>query len=137
MNDFDFDKETPTYYIVKFNNGEEIICELKETNKNTVKLINLMIIQSFGETNETRQVKEQVAFHRWLQPYTSETEFDIDKKNIITIVKCSDMMITCYENFIYKKDDVNITNKEVSIESSKENKHRQEYVTVETDKDVH
>jgi hypothetical protein len=47
------------------------------------------------------------------------------------------MMITCYENFIYKKDDVNITNKEVSIESSKENKHRQEYVTVETDKDVH
>jgi hypothetical protein len=133
----DLDKETPTYYIVKFNNGEEIICSLTETNKNTVKLINPMKIHTYPKMSETGEVKEQVAFHRWLQPYTNETEFNIDKKNIITIVKCSDIMMTYYENFLYKKNDINISHKEVSMESNEENKHRREYVSVETDKDVH
>ena len=61
----DLDKETPTYYIVKFNNGEEIICSLTETNKNTVKLINPMKIHTYPKMSETGEVKEQVAFHRW------------------------------------------------------------------------
>ena len=86
---------------------------------------------------ETGQVKEQIALHRWLHPYTNEIEFEINKKDIMTLAKCSDTMMTYYENFLYKRDDINVTHKEVQLKSDEEKKHRRDYITVETDKDVH
>jgi|TARA_Y100000310_G_scaffold174968_1_gene175061 hypothetical protein len=133
----DLAKELPTYYIIKFHNGEEIICSLKQADEETVKLVHPMRIHAYPKMTETGQVKEQIALHRWLHPYTNEIEFEINKKDIMTLAKCSDTMMTYYENFLYKRDDINVTHKEVQLKSDEEKKHRRDYITVETDKDVH
>ena len=35
----DLTKELPTYYIIKFLNGEEIVCSLKQADKPIIKII--------------------------------------------------------------------------------------------------
>jgi|TARA_B100001964_G_scaffold111080_1_gene124040 hypothetical protein len=132
----DLAKELPTYYIIKFFNGEEIVCDLNHIDEEQVKLINPMKIHAYPKMTETGQVKEQIALHRWLHPYTNETEFTVGKKNIMTIAKCSDTMMIYYENFLFKKDDDNLTHKEVELKNQ-EKKHTREYVTVKTEDDVH
>jgi len=87
---------------------------------------------------KTGQVTEQIVLQKWLHPYSNEIEFEIDKKHIITIAKCSDTMITYYENFLYKKDKENIIHKDVQMQSDGESeKHKRDYVTVDTEEDVH
>jgi hypothetical protein len=134
----DLTKELPTYYIIKFLNGEEIVCSLKQADKPIIKIINPMRIHAYPKMTKTGQVTEQIVLQKWLHPYSNEIEFEIDKKHIITIAKCSDTMITYYENFLYKKDKENIIHKDVQMQSDGESeKHKRDYVTVDTEEDVH
>ena len=86
------------YQILKLSNGENIICDIKDQNKNDVilEVTAPLKMDIFSRVTE-EGIQEGLALTRWVQPFTHEKDIAINKATIVTMVPASLGMSKYYE----------------------------------------
>jgi len=86
------------YQILKLSNGENIICDIKDQNKNDVilEVTAPLKMDIFSRVTE-EGIQEGLALTRWVQPFTDEKDIAINKATIVTMVPASLGMSKYYE----------------------------------------
>ncbi|NDB82542.1 MAG: hypothetical protein EB127_07350 [Alphaproteobacteria bacterium] len=93
------------YRIIKFNNGDTLICKILEVKRSSLIIERPMqykIVMLVN--NETMNNTEMLVFKSWIDQGTDNI-LEIKSNNIITISKASEKLIICYEMEKRKEDN--------------------------------
>jgi hypothetical protein len=93
------------YRIIKFNNGDTLICKILEVKRNSLIIERPMqykIVMLVN--NETMNNTEMLVFKPWIDQGTDQV-LEIKSNNIITVSKASEKLVICYEMEKKKEDN--------------------------------
>ena len=89
-----------SYQVIKLSNGEDIVCQVHEnTNSsqtNKVKVSSPLKMETVVRTTEKGQV-ESLALSRWVQPYSDEKTFNVERNSIVIMTPASIGLSRYYE----------------------------------------
>ena len=92
--------------IIKFKNGDDIVCEVIGDGDGFLKIANPM--QMLIQPRVTEEgYGESIALTRWMQPYTEDNTMRIRKDSIITVVNASSGMKSFYKRMLGEKEKSN------------------------------
>ena len=117
------------YQVVKLANGEDIICNVKNKIDETITITEPLKMETYNRTTE-KGVVESLGLSRWIQPYSDEQEFTIQKTTIVMMTPVSLGLQRYYEYVIknmktIKEEVVSPTDKEIRV-IEKEEKNMEE-----------
>ena len=92
------------YKIVKFTNGEEIICELSDEAIDGEYEIGFPLKMQIVSQPTQKGSIDSLNLSRWIEPYTEQKYFKIAKSAIITIASASFGLTKYYEHFQKKME---------------------------------
>ena len=112
-------KNDTTYKIIKLTNGENIIATLTSDNAHEIEVQNPLLMNIIPHESEFGE-RESLNLSRWIEPYTEQKYFTVNKSAIVTTVIVSEGLAKYYEYFIKKldiwKEDNNITETKSFVE---------------------
>ena len=91
---------TDTYKILKLISGENIICELAEENGKYE--ISRPLLMHVHPNITMAGMTESLMLSRWVQPFTEQTNFEIDPKHVIIMLPASPGLSVYYEGVLNK-----------------------------------
>ena len=91
---------TDTYKILKLISGENIICELAEENGKYE--ISKPLLMHVHPNITMGGMTESLMLSRWVQPFTEQTNFEIDPKHVIIMLPASPGLSVYYEGVLNK-----------------------------------
>jgi hypothetical protein len=83
-------------YVVKLSNGEDIVCEVNEDTGSQLKISSPLKMDTISRTT-TKGVVESLSLARWVQPYSDEQYFNIEKNSIVIMTPASAGLARYYE----------------------------------------
>jgi hypothetical protein len=83
-------------YVVKLTNGEDIVCEVNEDTGSQLKISSPLKMDTISRTT-TKGVVESLSLARWVQPYSDEQYFNIEKNSIVIMTPASAGLARYYE----------------------------------------
>ena len=83
-------------YVVKLSNGEDIVCEVNEDTGSQLKISSPLKMDTIVRTT-TKGVVESLSLARWVQPYSDEKYFNIEKMSIVVMTPASVGLSRYYE----------------------------------------
>jgi hypothetical protein len=83
-------------YVVKLTNGEDIVCEVNEDTGSQLKISSPLKMDTIVRTT-TKGVVESLSLARWVQPYSDEKYFNIEKISIVIMTPASHGLSRYYE----------------------------------------
>ena len=83
-------------YVVKLSNGEDIVCEVNEDTGSQLKISSPLKMDTIVRTT-TKGVVESLSLARWVQPYSDEQYFNIEKNSIVIMTPASAGLARYYE----------------------------------------
>ena len=89
-----------TYKILKLISGENIICELSEDDGKYE--ISRPLLMNVHPNMTRRGMTESLMLSRWVQPFTEQTNFEIDPKHVIIMLPASPGLSVYYEGVLNK-----------------------------------
>ena len=98
--------------LLKLTNGEDILAQVDITNPNLYHLDNplLMKIQSKITPNG---IQEGLHLSRWVQPFSEETNFSIEKQHVVLSTEVSAGLTRYYQysirSFEHDDDDIRLS----------------------------
>ena len=109
------------YQVVKLSNGEDIICNVEEDARidGTLRISSPLKMETFSRTTE-KGVVESLGLSRWIQPYSDEDVFTIQKNTVVVMTPVSAGLQRYYEYVLknmeeIKDDDYGPTEKEIRV----------------------
>ena len=98
------------YQVIKLSNGEDIVCIVHEntTSRESGKLKVSSPLRMDTITKETEKgVMESLALSRWVQPYSDEKVFNIEKNSVVIMTPAS-VGLSRYYEYVLKniKEDI-------------------------------
>ena len=93
------------YQIVKLSNGEDIICDVLKNEETRIKITSPLKMDSITRTT-TKGIVESLSLARWVQPYSDENIFDIEKNSIIIMTPASAGLTRYYEYVLQNINEV-------------------------------
>jgi hypothetical protein len=93
---------TNTYKVVKLISGENIICDLTLKADDVYEVINPLLIYVRPSMGHRGEMTESLMLTRWVQPFTDDECFDIDKSHIIVTLNASPALALYYEGILNK-----------------------------------
>jgi hypothetical protein len=97
-------KNDTTYKIIKLTNGENIIATLTSDNAHEIEVQNPLLMNVIPHVSELGE-RESLNLSRWIEPYTEQKYFTVNKSAIVVTVIVSEGLARYYEYFIRKLDD--------------------------------
>tara|TARA_Y100000816_G_scaffold291116_1_gene281510 strand:+ start:153 stop:590 length:438 start_codon:yes stop_codon:yes gene_type:complete len=88
------------YQIIKLSNGEDIVCKIHEptSSRENSKLKVSSPLKMDTITRETEKgFVDSLSLTRWIQPYSDENVFDIEKQSIVIMTPASVGLSRYYE----------------------------------------
>ena len=77
------------YQVIKLTNGEDIICDLKESESGyLLKVKSPLKMEIVNRVTKSGMV-EGLALTRWVQPFTEQESVMINKSTVVTMVPAS------------------------------------------------
>ena len=90
--------------VIKLSNGENIICTISESeNPEQLKVTSPLKMDIFNKITEKGAV-ESLGLSRWIQPYSDEPFFKIQKSSVVVITPASEGLCRYYEHVV---DNIN------------------------------
>ena len=89
------------YKVIKLISGENIICEIVSKNNDIYEIINPLLIYVRPSVIDGG-MSESLMLTRWVQPFTEEETFEINKTHMIVMLTSSPGLSLYYENIIKK-----------------------------------
>ena len=109
------------YQVVKLSNGEDIICNVEEDARidGTLRISSPLKMETFSRTTE-KGVVESLGLSRWIQPYSDEDMFTIQKNTVVVMTPVSAGLQRYYEYVLknmeeIRDDDYGPTEKEIRV----------------------
>jgi hypothetical protein len=95
------------FQVLKLSNGDDVICNLVETKENTLKVTSPLKMDTINRVTK-RGVAESLALTRWIQPYSDQQEFDIQKTSVVIMAEAS-VGLTRYYQYVLRTLDKMVT----------------------------
>jgi hypothetical protein len=92
-------------YVVKLSNGEDIVCEVNEDTGSQLKISSPLKMDTISRTT-TKGVVESLSLARWVQPYSDEKYFNIEKISIVVMTPASVGLSKYYEYVLQNINEV-------------------------------
>ena len=107
------------YQVIKLTNGEDIICDLKESESGyLLKVKSPLKMEIVNRVTKSGMV-EGLALTRWVQPFTEQESVMINKSTVVTMVPASVGMSKYYRYVLKSIDTMKLVTSE-DIEPTKE-----------------
>jgi hypothetical protein len=85
-----------SYQIVKLSNGEDIVCEVLEIKDTQILITEPLKMETINKVTDDG-ASESLALGRWLQPYSEEKVFKLERNSIVIMSPASIGLIKYYE----------------------------------------
>ena len=105
-------------YVVKLTNGEDIVCEVNEDTGSQLKISSPLKMDTIVRTT-TKGVVESLSLARWVQPYSDEKYFNIEKISIVVMTPAS-VGLCKYYDYVLKNINEVVKHTKPSIRDLKE-----------------
>ena len=76
------------YQVLKLSSGDDVICSVVSDIKNTLKVSDPLKMDTVNRFTKKGLV-ESLALSRWIQPYSDEDFFYIDKSSVMLMAPAS------------------------------------------------
>ena len=107
------------YQVIKLTNGEDIFCDLKESESGyLLKVKSPLKMEIVNRVTKSGMV-EGLALTRWVQPFTEQESVMINKSTVVTMVPASIGMSKYYRYVLKSIDTMKLVTSE-DIEPTKE-----------------
>ena len=87
------------YQMVKLSNGEDIICKVENELDSTLQISSPLKMETYSRTT-SKGLVESLGLSRWVQPYSDEKEFTIQKTTVVLMTPVSVGLQKYYEYVI-------------------------------------
>ena len=94
-----------SYQVLKLSSGDDVICNVVSDIKNTLKVSDPLKMDTVNRFTKKGLV-ESLALSRWIQPYSDEDFFYIDKSSVMLMAPASIGLSRYYEYVIKTLDKV-------------------------------
>ena len=95
------------FQVFKLANGEDVICNLVETQESTFKITSPLKMDTINRITK-KGVSESLALTRWIQPFSEQEEFDIQKSSVVVMAEAS-VGLTRYYQYVLRTLDSMVT----------------------------
>ena len=84
------------YQVIKLSNGEDIVCDVVGTQHHQLKITSPLRMETITRDTSKGQI-ESLALSRWVQPYSDEDTFNVEKNSIVIMTPASAGLAKYYE----------------------------------------
>jgi hypothetical protein len=92
--------------VIKLSNGENIICTISESeNSEQLKVTSPLKMDTFNKVTD-KGVVESLGLSRWIQPYSDEPFFKIEKSSVVIITPASAGLCKYYEYVVHNIENM-------------------------------
>jgi hypothetical protein len=105
-----------SYQMVKLANGEDIICNVKSDLDTSLQISSPLKMETYNRTTE-KGIVESLGLSRWIQPYSDEELYTIQKNTVVLMTPISAGLQKYYE---YVLQNIKTVNGKVSGPTDKE-----------------
>jgi len=116
-------------YVVKLSNGEDIVCEVNEDLGSQLKISSPLKMDTVARTTN-KGVVESLSLCRWVQPYSDEQYFNIEKMSIVVMTPAS-VGLCKYYDYVLQNINKVVRNKTPTVKELK--KIEEEEMDIEED----
>ena len=92
------------YQVIKLTSGEDIICDLKESDNNYLLQVKSPLKMEIVNRVTKSGMVEALALTRWVQPFTEQESIMINKSTVVTMVPAS-IGMSKYYRYVLKSID--------------------------------
>ena len=136
------------YQIVKLWNGEDIICNVEKNIDGALQISAPLKMETYNRSTD-KGVVESLGLSRWIQPYSDEEKFTIQKNSIVIMTPASSGLTRYYEYVLDNmknisgeliepsKKDLKKIEKEESVEMLEDDLSEMESILEKIGKTIH
>ena len=92
-----------SYQIIKLKNGEDLICNVLDNENGRLKVTTPLKMETVNRISK-KGLTESLALTRWIQPYSDEQHFFIERNSIILMAPAS-LGMSLYYEYVVKSYD--------------------------------
>ena len=107
------------FQVFKFSNGDDVICNLVETKDNSFKITSPLKMDTVNRITK-KGVSESLALTRWIQPYSDQEYYFVQKSNVVIMAEASVGLVRYYQYVLRSLDRVLVKEKFNPTEISEE-----------------
>ena len=104
------------YQMVKLSNGEDIICKVENELDSTLQISSPLKMETYSRTT-SKGLVESLGLSRWVQPYSDEKKFTIQKNTVVLMTPVSIGLQKYYE---YVIENMGVMREKISQPTDKE-----------------
>ena len=97
------------YSIVKLSNGEDLICRVIEKTDSDITIQSPLKMERVNKITQAG-ISEHLSLVRWLQPFSDEKDYKIEKNSIVISTPASIGLSKYYEYVLKKMNELPIQN---------------------------
>ena len=102
--------------MVKLSNGEDIICKVENELDSTLQISSPLKMETYSRTT-SKGLVESLGLSRWVQPYSDEKQFTIQKTTVVLMTPVSVGLQKYYE---YVIENMGVMREKISEPTDKE-----------------
>ena len=104
-----------SYQVLKLSNGEDIVCEVLEIKETQIDISEPLKMETNSKVTDTG-ASESLSLGRWLQPYSDESIFQLERNSIVIMTPASVGLIKYYEYVLSTIDRMELGSVEATDE---------------------
>ena len=107
------------FQVLKLSNGDDVICNLVETKDDTFKITSPLKMDTVNRITK-KGVAESLALTRWIQPYSDQEHYYVQKSTVVVMAEASVGLTRYYQYVLRTLDKMIVTEKFTPNEISEE-----------------
>jgi hypothetical protein len=107
------------FQVLKLSNGDDVICNIVETKDNTFKITSPLKMDTVNRITK-KGVAESLALTRWIQPYSDQEHYYVQKSTVVVMAEASVGLTRYYQYVLRTLDKMIVTEKFTPNEISEE-----------------
>ena len=107
------------FQVLKLSNGDDVICNVVETKDNTFKITSPLKMDTVNRITK-KGVSESLALTRWIQPYSDQEHYYVQKSTVVVMAEASVGLTRYYQYVLRTLDKMIVTEKFTPNEISEE-----------------
>ena len=92
------------YQVIKLSNGEDIIAKVESIESGKFKLTSPLKMSTFSKMTD-RGVVESLGLSRWVQVYSDQPYYNIEKNSVVIMTPASEGLCRYYEYVLESMSD--------------------------------
>ena len=96
------------FQVLKLSNGDDVICNLVESGDDTFKITSPLKMDTINRVTK-KGVAESLALTRWIQPYSDQEHYYIQRTSVVVMAEAS-VGLTRYYQYVLRTLDKMVVN---------------------------